>query len=250
MVAGHWAWKRCWQEEQGGASTRNHHLWGRWVDSAHLQWHQWLWWNPTFYLLPRPCHPRPKEHWRTRNINVQGTNTKILTKMPGNAIVYHSTDSLEVDNLHENADDIPDDMLHALDPLSLPLSELMMKIGCPLMLLWNLDPKKGLCNGTCMILLRAYPHILEVMIISSDHHRENAFIPHITLKLSSWQYAFVLKHHQFPVCLCFARTISQAHRHPYFVPCFLSWSTICHVIKSDFWKICLHFTTERLYEYC
>jgi hypothetical protein len=55
--------------------------------------------------------------------------------MPGKPIVYHSADSLEIDNLQQRPDDVPDDMLRALDPSSLPLSELTMKIGCPLMLL-------------------------------------------------------------------------------------------------------------------
>ena len=102
-------------------------------------------------------------------------------------------------------------MLCALDPglSSLPLSELMMKIGCPLMLLRNLDPKKGLCNGTCMILLWAYPCVLEVMIIGGNHHRQKAFIPRISLKPSSQQYAFILKCCQFPVWLCFAMTINK-----------------------------------------
>jgi ATP-dependent exoDNAse (exonuclease V) alpha subunit len=61
-----------------------------------------------------------------------------------------------------------------------------------------------------MILLQAYPRILEVMIIGGDHHGEKAFIPRITLKPSSRQYAFVLKRRQFPVRLCFAMTINKS----------------------------------------
>jgi len=85
--------------------------------------------------IPPPTYFLDHAILAPRNIDVQGTKAKILTKMPGNAIIYHSADSLEIDNLHERADDVPDNMLHALDPSSLPLSELMMKIGCPLMLL-------------------------------------------------------------------------------------------------------------------
>jgi ATP-dependent exoDNAse (exonuclease V) alpha subunit len=85
-----------------------------------------------------------------------------------------------------------------------------MKIGCPLMLLRNLDPGKGLCNGTRMLLLQAYPQILEVMIIGNDHHGEKAFIPRISLKPSSRQYPFLLKRRQFPIHLCFAMTINKA----------------------------------------
>ena len=91
-----------------------------------------------------------------RNTDVRNTNAKILAQMPGDEIVYYSADSLESDGQLRRRDDIPEDVLRALDPSSLPLSELKMKIGCLLMLLRNLDPKKKLCNGTRMILLRAY----------------------------------------------------------------------------------------------
>ena len=144
-----------------------------------------------------------------RNIDVQETNGKILEKMHGREIVYHSADSLENEG-EEVPDDVFADFLRTIDTPSLPLSELKMKIGCPLMLLRNLDPGKGLCNGTRMILLHAYPRILEVMIISGDHRGEKAFIPRITLAPSSQQHSFTLKRCQFPVRLCFAMTINKA----------------------------------------
>jgi hypothetical protein len=91
-----------------------------------------------------------------RNEDVRQTNQKILDKMQGVEIISDSADSIE--NEGEGIrDNIPEDFLRSLDPSSLPLSQLKMKIGCPLMLLRNLDPAKGLCNGTRMILLRAYP---------------------------------------------------------------------------------------------
>ena len=144
-----------------------------------------------------------------RNVDVQETNEKILQKMQGREIIYHSTDSLEDDG-EGVRNDIPEDFLRSIEPASMPLSELKMKIGCPLMLMRNLDPGKGLCNGTRMILLHAYSRILEVMIISGDHRGEKAFIPRITLKPSSNQYPFTLKRRQFPVRLSFAMTINKA----------------------------------------
>jgi ATP-dependent exoDNAse (exonuclease V) alpha subunit len=127
--------------------------------------------------------------------------------MQGHEIIYHSADTLENDG--EN-NDIPQDFLRTIESPSLPLSELKMKIGCPLMLLRNLDPGKGLCNGTRMILLHAYPRTLEVMVISGDHRGEKAFIPRITLKPPSPQYPFTLQRRQFPVRLSFAMTINKA----------------------------------------
>lgn len=144
-----------------------------------------------------------------RNVDVRDTNEKILQKMNGREIVYHSADTLE-DEGNGAPDDVPQEFLRTLDPSSLPLAELKMKLGCPLILLRNLDPGKGLCNGTRMILLNAYRNILEVMIMGGDHHGEKAFIPRITLKPSSREYPFVLKRRQFPVRLSFAMTINKA----------------------------------------
>ena len=126
------------------------------------------------------------------NVDVQQTNKKILDKMQGHEIIYDSADSLE-DEGEGTCSDIPDDFLRTIEPPSLPLSQLRMKIGCPLMLMCNLDPGKGLCNGTRLILLHAYSRVLEVMVTSGDHHGEKAFIPRISLKLSSHQYPFSLK---------------------------------------------------------
>ena len=109
-----------------------------------------------------------------RNADVQDTNKKILSQMPGDLITYHSADSLEHDDDSSTPayDDTPHDFLHALQPPLMPLPELHMKIGCPLTLLRNLDPSKGLCNSTRMVLLHAYRRLLEVIIIGGDHDKE------------------------------------------------------------------------------
>ena len=104
--------------------------------------------------------------------------------MSTDEIVCHSADTLE-DKGENIPNNIPQELLHSLEPSMLPLSELRMKLGCPLMLLCNLDPGKGLCNRTHMILLQVYHQILEIIIIGGDHHTEKAFIPRILLKPSS-----------------------------------------------------------------
>ena len=69
-----------------------------------------------------------------QNIDVQETNEKILEKMQGDEIIYHSADSIQNDG-DGIPDDVSADLLRSVDCPSLPLSELKMKIGCPLMLL-------------------------------------------------------------------------------------------------------------------
>lgn len=54
--------------------------------------------------------------------------------------------------------------------------------------------------------------VLEVRIMGGDHEGELAFIPRITVTPTGnlTDYAFVLRHRQFPVRLAFVMTINKA----------------------------------------
>ena len=78
------------------------------------------------------------------------------------------------------------------------------------MLLRNLDPSNGLCNGTRMVLLAIRPHVLECRVLSGKHKGNMVFIPRITLTPSSEELPFPLSHRQFPVHLAFLMTINKS----------------------------------------
>ena len=149
-----------------------------------------------------------------KNTDVDHLNTTVLNKMPGDDAVFYSADSIEsepgADSVHES---IPVEFLRSLDASGLPSGELHLKPGCPLILLRNLAPGRGLCNGTRMIFKRATQRLLVVEIIGGKHHGELAFIPRITLIPSATERAgfkFQLRRRQFPVRLAFAMTINKA----------------------------------------
>ncbi|KAL7265031.1 hypothetical protein ACSBR1_002893 [Camellia fascicularis] len=48
----------------------------------------------------------------------------------------------------------PNEYLNSLDPLGLPTFKLELKVGCPIILLRNIAPKDGLCNGTRLMVNR------------------------------------------------------------------------------------------------
>ena len=52
------------------------------------------------------------------------------------------------DELGDSATLYPVKFLQNFNVSGLPCAKLALKIGCPLMLLCNLDPANGLCNGT------------------------------------------------------------------------------------------------------
>ena len=71
----------------------------------------------------------------------------------------------------------PVELLQSLDTPRLPPSELHVKIGCPLILLVNLAPSCGLCNGTQMVLCQVTHRVLEVLILGGSHNGSIALIP-------------------------------------------------------------------------
>ena len=151
-----------------------------------------------------------------RNSDVGELNRRILGSMSGEEEVFLSVDSVVdeagADDGSRARDTFPAEFLRTLNPPGLPPGELRLKRGCPIILLRNLCPSQGLCNGTRMVVVQMSRRVLEVKLIGGEHHGETAFIPRVTLIPTEGQtgFAFVLKRHQFPVNLAFALTINKA----------------------------------------
>ncbi|WVZ63167.1 hypothetical protein U9M48_012822 [Paspalum notatum var. saurae] len=71
-------------------------------------------------------------------------NMRMIGHFQGDQMVYHSFDSA-VDDPHNY---YPPEFLNTLTPNGLPQHILKLKIGCPIILLRNIDPANGLYNGT------------------------------------------------------------------------------------------------------
>ena len=109
----------------------------------------------------------------------------------------------------DNATLYPTEFLNSINASGLPLARLALKPGCPLMLLYNIDPTNGLCNGTHMILLEIKPMVLRCHILGGDYAGNEVFIPRITIDPSD-DLPVNLYHCQFPVRLAFVMTINKS----------------------------------------
>ncbi len=99
-----------------------------------------------------------------------------------------------------------------LNALGLPIAELCLKVECPIILLQNIDPKQGLCNGTHAIIINMSNCHIEIRLLTKDHAGEVALIPQITLSPSLTWFDFTIKLNrcQFPIQLAFVLTINKS----------------------------------------
>ncbi|CEG76448.1 hypothetical protein RMATCC62417_11344 [Rhizopus microsporus] len=144
----------------------------------------------------------------SRNDTVNTISMAVLEKTPGEKVTLLSTDSADIndaDGLHT----IPTEYLQSVNPSGLPPSQLELKVGAPVMLLRNIDPVRGLCNGTRLIVMHIGQYMLRVRLANKlDAPIE--LIPRFTLSALEDNMSFMLTRKQFSVKLCFAMTINKS----------------------------------------
>ena len=139
------------------------------------------------------------------NREVKLLNEHLSSKLPGTVDVLRSADQLSNPNdaLRFNVE-----YLNTLDPNGFPPHTLFLRPGMPLMLLRNLNPKEGLCNGTKLIYEKTIDRkILQCKVCGSER---TVFIPRITLIPKEGEYPFQWSRLQFPVKVAFAMTINKS----------------------------------------
>ena len=103
----------------------------------------------------------------------------VLRGMPGEEHVLFSADSIAPGG--DSAANYPVEFLNSLNLSGLPLHEIKLKVGAVVMLLPNLDPHSGLCNGTRPITTAIQALLLEGVIITGEYIGLKTTIPRIAL---------------------------------------------------------------------
>src|SRR6267154_1068508 len=163
--------------------------------------------------VPPPEFFQERAILAARNNDVRNLNSAILAHLPGDERTYFSADSYSIDGptMQEN-DNILIEFLHSLNASGLPIAELRLKVGCPIIILRNIDSKRGLCNGTRATIVHMSNRLIDIRLLTGDHAGERALIPRITLSpsLTGIDFNIKLKRRQFPIQLAFALTINKS----------------------------------------
>nr|GEU35587.1 hypothetical protein [Tanacetum cinerariifolium] len=143
----------------------------------------------------------------TKNKHADSINNELIDRFLGEEKVYYSFDEAE-DDTHNF---YPLEFLNSLNVTGFPPHCLRLKIGCLIILLRNLDPANGLCNGTRLICKCFDPNVINAEITAEKHAGVRVLFPRIPLALSEEDmFPFKLKRTQFPIRLSFGMTINKA----------------------------------------
>ncbi|XP_024013945.1 ATP-dependent DNA helicase PIF1-like [Eutrema salsugineum] len=120
-----------------------------------------------------------------RNDDVETINDYMLSKLSGVERTYLSCDSIDT-------------------------AEEVLREGTPVMLLINIDPKNGLCNGIRLIITKMANYVLQAQIITGSKVGDKVLIPRIFLSPLEMKLPFRMRRKQFPITLAFAMTINKS----------------------------------------
>ena len=145
-----------------------------------------------------------------RNDIVNDSNADILKRLHGDMHIFDSVDSADVNEAEAGHEELAQEYLRSLSPAGMPPARLCLKVGAPIILLRNLYPKQGLCNGTRMTVTQLGHKCIEVRMLGGDFDGQLRLLPRIQLSTPEGEYPFILMRKQFLVSLCFAMTVNKA----------------------------------------
>ena len=138
-------------------------------------------------------------------------NNEILSRLNRlDSKEYLSIDTIVDDENECLQNFIPIEFVNSITPNGLPPHKLILKIGCIIILLRNLNLEDGLCNGTRLIVRSLDEYVIKASIITGSKAGISVLIPRIDLSPSKEEIPFNMIRRQFPIRLGFAMTINKS----------------------------------------
>jgi hypothetical protein len=144
-----------------------------------------------------------------RNDQLPPFNASLMDQLPGEVHTYYAVDRAHTED-GDSADEVPREYLQTIQVSGLPPSILQLKVGSPVMLLRNLRPQDGLCNGTRLVVTHLGRYIIRARILTGDYEGDEHLIPRIELSTLDGELPWILSRRQFPIRPCFAITINKS----------------------------------------
>ena len=119
--------------------------------------------------------------------------------------IYKSYDSVGADDTKSL---FSKEFLNKQNFPGLPKHCLRLKVNAPIVLLRNVDPLNGLCNGTRMIIKKLHNNIIEACKLEDS--KQVYYIPKMILGPPETTIGYKFKRTQFPVQPAFAMTINKS----------------------------------------
>ncbi|KAG3001519.1 hypothetical protein PC120_g20227 [Phytophthora cactorum] len=112
----------------------------------------------------------------TTNAVVQRINDAVAQRPERVSQEYLSTDSVEED---EEVNCFEQEVLHTVNINGIPPHKLTLKKSAPIMMMRNLNPDLGLCNGTRLRIVERKSHVIHVTIMTGERQGQHVLIPRI-----------------------------------------------------------------------
>jgi ATP-dependent DNA helicase PIF1 len=139
-----------------------------------------------------------------KNDDVHQINEIMLNLLPGAVQTFYSIDQVNYEDAR-----VPIEIVNKLNPQGMPLHVISLKLGSIIMLLRNLNPADGHCNGTRYIVTNMAKHVIEAVIPDGIHKGKVLYIPRI-YNTPPKNFSPTMTRIQFPIKLAFAITSNKS----------------------------------------
>ena len=165
------------------------------------------WCYPDISETSASIHASERAILAPKNCDVDHINNLALSLMQGEIFIFESADSVKSE---EQAGNFPVEYLNSISASGLPPHKLSLKVGCPVILIRNLDVSRGLCNGTRLIVKQILSKILKLELMNGSHAGKEVWITRIDHVTAENFMPFIMNRRQFPLKLAFAMSINKA----------------------------------------